>query len=185
MFPLLGEGDAMAVSVEPVWGVGGERCGPVVGGCPLIGRHASWGCRPAVGGGMPILPLPVFVLLWSLDSASSPGGPSRRALLPDRVDPSGRPPSERSQSSSSGGRAPSLVLPPLGVVLLGLLSVLSFCFRSSCCRCCSPFVRCFCHFCRFRSPEGRLFILRGFGIRRCLLSSGLRFCGCCCLCRDG
>jgi hypothetical protein len=94
----------------------------VARGYPLIGRLVSCGRRHALGVNLLFLPLPVLVFLCFFESASSSGGPSRRALMPARVDPSGRPPSESSQPSSSEGRSlfmtccamvsVSLVLPP-------------------------------------------------------------------------
>jgi len=81
----------------------GGRCGHFINGCPLIGRLASCGCRHFLSLGMPFLPLPVLVFLVFFEFASSSVYSSRRALLPDTVEPSGSPPSESSQSSRSGG----------------------------------------------------------------------------------
>ncbi len=64
---------------------------------------ASCGRRHALGVDLLFLPLPVLVFLSFFELDSSSGGSSRRALLPDGVDPSGGPPSESSQSSSLGG----------------------------------------------------------------------------------
>ena len=61
----------------------------------------------------------LLVFLVFFEFASSSGYSSKRALLHDRVDSSGRPPSESSQSSRSLGRAVSwvycmiVVVPPL------------------------------------------------------------------------
>jgi len=83
-------------------------CGHVILGCPLVGRLASCGCRHSLGLRLPLFPLPVLVFLVFFEFAPSSGYSSRRALLPDRVDPSERPPSDSSQSSRSGGSSVSL-----------------------------------------------------------------------------
>jgi len=108
-------------------GSGGGRCGLVVRGCPLIGRLASCGCRHALGVGLPFLPFPVLVFLVFFELALSSGYSSKRALLPDRVGPSGRPPSESSQSSRSGGRSLfRACCAMVGVSLVLPLATLSF-----------------------------------------------------------
>ena len=68
--------------------------GLVVCGCPLIGLQLSYGCLHALAVGFPLLPLPVLVCWCFLESASFSGGPSKRAVQPDMVGPSGSPPSE-------------------------------------------------------------------------------------------
>ena len=53
--------------------------------------------------GVTFLSFPVLVFLVFFELASSSEYSSRGALLPERLDPSGRPPSESSQSSRSWG----------------------------------------------------------------------------------
>ena len=101
--PRGGEGGVGAVLVGLGWGGRGRRCGMIIRGCPLIGRMSSCGWRHSLGFGLPFFPLPVLVFLVFFEFASSSGYSSRRDLLPDRLNPSGRPPSKSSQSSRSWG----------------------------------------------------------------------------------
>ena len=89
----------------PGWGGSWIRCACVPGrGCPLIGRLSSCVLRHALSFGLLFFSLPVLVFLVFFEFASSSGYSSIGALLPDRVDPSGRSPSQSSQLSGSWWR---------------------------------------------------------------------------------
>ena len=182
----------------------GRGCGLVIHGCPLIGSMVSCGCRHSLVLGLPFYPLPVLVFLVFFEFASSSGYSSKRALLPDRGDPSGMPPSDSSQSSRSVGSSVSWACCAMVVVPLLLPSAvlpfwasLAFFFLFLCrSRCRACFSRCFCRrgcrcgcqglmsdFIRFC----RLHLFLGLGSRVCsLCRSFCRCCGfysCCLLCR--
>ena len=179
----------------------GVRCGRVVRGCPLIGIMASCGFRHAPGVGLPFLPFPVLLFLVFFELASSSGYSSRRALLPDRLDPSGRPPSESSQSSRSWGSSVfsaccAMVVVPLGFppVALSFWTPFPF-FLFSCAAAAASAASASALAAAAAAAASRVDFSR-FGSCRCLLCSGGRFCnlrhsfclfggfsGCCLLCR--
>jgi hypothetical protein len=74
--------------------------GPVVW-LPSHRAHVVLWPSSFLGLGVTLFPLAGVGLFGFLGVASSSGYSFRRALLPDRMDPSGRPPSESSQSSRS------------------------------------------------------------------------------------
>jgi len=90
---------------------------------------------------LPFFPLPVLVFLVFLELASSSGYSSRRALLTDRVDSSGRPTSESSQSSKSGGRSMTwaccmivmvpFLLPPAALAFSASFAFVSLAFAAA------------------------------------------------------